>query len=140
MGLSKSMCRWALAILVLGGVASAQGVLTDDTFTSALTPKANYGDSMALVVASGANTYVKFSLANLPGGLNGSNISGANVLLYVDAVLKPGTMDVYAVNGPWSEDKVTFNTPPPLGALLQSAVPVTKIGYLSLDVTAAAQE
>jgi N-acetylneuraminic acid mutarotase len=129
-----------LVVALLSAVACAQGVLTDDAFTSSTTPKLNYGDSIALVVTSGTNTYIKFSLANLPSGLNGSNISGASVVLYVDALLKPGTMDVYAVNGPWSENQITFNAPPPLGALLHSAVPVTKIGFVSFDVTGAVQE
>jgi ethanolamine utilization microcompartment shell protein EutL len=67
---------------------------------------------IALVVTSGSNSYLKFSLANLPPGTAGSNIAGASAVLFVDAVLKSGTMDVYALNSPWSENSLTYNTAP----------------------------
>lgn len=56
--------------------------------------------------------YIKFGFANLPSGIDGGNISGANANLYVDAVLTSGTMDVYAVNGSWSEGTITNNSAP----------------------------
>lgn len=128
-----------LLISVFCIVSSAQIVLTDDSYTWSLTPKTNYGSAIALVVGSGINSYVKFSFANLPPGIGGSNISGANVVLYVDAVLVPGTMDVYAVNGSWSESSITYNTAPPLGSKLLSAVSVSKTGYLSLNLASTVQ-
>jgi hypothetical protein len=126
-------------LAMFSAVAGAQVVLTDDSFTSSLTPKANYGTSIALVVSSGANTYLKFSFASLPSSLNGSNISGANVVLYVDALLASGTMDVYEVNAPWSQNSITYNNAPPLGTQILSAVPVTKAGSLSLNLTSTVQ-
>jgi hypothetical protein len=54
-------------------------------------------------------------------------------------VLASGTMDVYQVNGSWSEGKVTYNSAPALGTKLVSAVSVSKSGYLSLDVTPTVQ-
>ena len=132
---ARIVIRLILLVAVLSAFAGAQVVLTDDAFTWSQTPKANYGSQIALVVCSGANTYLKFSLANLPSGINGTNISGANVVLYVDAVLNSGTMDVYVVNGSWSEGSITYNNAPTLGTKLLSAASVTKTGYLSLDVT-----
>jgi hypothetical protein len=128
-----------LLVAALSGLAGAQVVLTDDTFTWSQTPKANYGNQIALVVCAGTNTYLKFSLASLPSGLNGTNISGASVVLYTDAVLSSGTMDVYAVSGPWSEGSITYNNAPALGNKLLSAVSVTKTGYLSLNLTSTVQ-
>ena len=128
-----------LPVVLLSALAGAQVVLTDDAFTWSQTPKTNYGNQIALVVCSGSNSYLKFSFASLPSGLNGTNISGASVVLYADAVLNSGTMDVYAINSSWSEGSITYNNAPALGNKLLSAVSVTKTGYLSLNLTSTVQ-
>jgi N-acetylneuraminic acid mutarotase len=139
MNFAGKLSQWILLTFSLSVAASAQTVLTDDSFVSSVTPKLNYGSSISLVVTSGSNTYPKFSLANLPPGTAASNISGANAVLFVDAVLKSGIMDVYALNGPWSENSLTYITTPPLGSLLLSKVSVNQTGYLSFDLTSLVQ-
>jgi hypothetical protein len=134
-----------LFVVVLSGLAAAQDVLTGNVFTSSNTPKTNYGTSPALVVGAGGNTYLQFSFANPPfgpGGLTGSNIAAADLVVYVDAVAAPGTMDVYAVNGPWSQGTITYNNAPTLapGNKILSAVSVTTTGFLSLNVTSTVQD
>ena len=128
-----------LAISVLSVSTLAQVVVTDDANTSSFSPKTNYGSSIALIVGSGSNTYVKFSLANLGSGVTDSNVSKATLVLYTDFVLTSGTIDVYQVNGSWSEGKITYNNAPALGTKLFSAVSVTSTGYLSLDLTSTVQ-
>ena len=139
MRISRIVANLMLAVAVFSAVARAQGVLTDDSFTSSLSPKTNYGTRIALVVSSGTDTYLKFSLANVPSGLNGNSISGGNVVLYVDAVLTAGTMDVYAVNGSWTQGSITYSNAPPSGSQILSAVPVTNAGFLSLNLTSTVQ-
>ncbi len=68
MNFTGKLAQWMLLSLSLSVAASAQTVLTDDSFTSSATPKVNYGNSISLVVTSGANSYLKFSFANLPPG------------------------------------------------------------------------
>lgn len=63
----------------------------------------------------------------------------ATLILYADTVLTSGIMDVYQVNGAWSEGTITYNNAPSLGTKLLSAVPVTSAGYLSLDLTPTVQ-
>ncbi|MBV8632095.1 MAG: collagen-like protein [Silvibacterium sp.] len=137
--LALRFCRWVLLVLCLVAVADGQVVVTDDVNTASTYPTKNFGNSVALIVTSGSNTYIKFSLANLGSGITGSNTSKATLVLYTDAVLTSGTMDVYQVGGTWSEGTVTWNNAPALGNLILSAVPVTKTGYLSLDVTSTVQ-
>lgn len=128
---------WALMLVWLSIpiLAFGQAVVTDDANTSSLYPTTNFGNSIAVIVASGSNAYIKFSFADLGSGVNGSNISKATLVLYVDAVLTSGTMDVYQVNGSWSEGKITWNNSPALGTKLFSAVSVSTMGYLQLDLT-----
>ena len=136
--MSKSLRLVVLAVLAVSLVSVstlAQVVITDDANTSSFFAKTNFGSSIALIVCSGSNTYVKFSFANLGPGITRSNVSKATLILYVDYVLTSGTMDVYQVNGSWTEGKITYNNAPALGTKLFSAVSVTSPGYLSLDLT-----
>jgi hypothetical protein len=128
-----------LLVAVFSALAGARVVVTDDANTSSSSPTKNYGSSIALIVGSGSDTHVNFSLANLGSGVTGSNVSKATLVLYADSVLTPGTMDVYQTNGSWSEGKITYNNAPALGTKLLSAVSVTSREYLSLDMTSTVQ-
>jgi hypothetical protein len=136
---ARSFIRQILLLAVLSALAQAQVVVTDDANTSSAYPTKNFGSSIALLVCSGSNTYIKFSLANLGSGVTGPNVSKATLILYTDFVLTSGTMDVYQVNGSWSEGKITYNNAPALGTKLFGAVSVTSTGYLSLDLTSTVQ-
>jgi hypothetical protein len=128
-----------LLVPLFAALAHGQAVVTDDANTSSFSPKSNYGSSIALLVGSGSNTYIKFNFADFGSGITGSNVSKATLILYVDAVLTSGTMDVYQVKGSWSEGTITYNNAPALGTKLFSAVSVTSPGYLSLDMTSTVQ-
>jgi hypothetical protein len=132
---------WKLVLLLalVSAVSQSQVVLTGNSFTSSTAPKTNFSSSIALVVGQGSNTYLQFSFAGLPSGLNGSNVSAANVLVFVDAVLTSGKMDVYAVNGTWSASTIDYNNAPALGSKILSAVPLSTTGYVSLNVTSTVQ-
>ena len=128
-----------LAVVLLGTLASGQVVVTDDAFTTSVRPAANFGNSIALTVGLRSNTYLKFSFAQLPATLTSSNVSGASLVLYVDAVLTAGTVDVYEVGAPWSENTITNNNAPPLGAKILSGIPVNANGYFWINVTPTVQ-
>jgi hypothetical protein len=131
---ARNFMRQMLLLAVFSALAQAQVVVTDDAHTSSFTPTTNYGN-IALIVCSGSNTYIKFNLGNFGSGVTGANVSKATRILYADFVLTSGNMDVYQVNGSWSEGKITYNNAPALGTQLFSAVSVICPGYLSLDVT-----
>jgi hypothetical protein len=136
---ARNFSNLVLLVALFGALAHGQAVVTDDANTSSFSPKSNYGGSIALLVCSGSNTYIKFSLADFGTGITGSNVSKATLIIYVDAVLTSGTMDVYQVKGSWSEGTITYNNAPALGTKLFSAVSVTSPGYLSLDMTSTVQ-
>jgi hypothetical protein len=139
MNSSQVLPKLLLFMLLVAAICQSQVVLTGNSFTSSVSPKTNFSSSIALVVGSGSNTYLQFSFAGLPSSINGSNVSAANVVVFVDAVLTSGTIDVYAVNGPWSANTINFNNAPPLGAKILSAVPVSATGYVSLNLTSTVQ-
>lgn len=142
--------RWLPILLAVASsvpFVQAQIPVTDDAFTSSEAPNANYGTSLGLIVQSpagaGANlayTYVKFDLSALPPNVTATNLSKANLRLYVDFVVSPGTFDVYLAGAPWSEGALTAsNAPGVVGAPLnQSPISVTRaLKYIDIDVTAA---
>lgn len=135
----KAIWKLMLLLLLVTTASQGQAVLTGNSFTSSFTPRANYSESIAMVVGSGANTYLQFSFAGLPSGLNGSNVSAANLVVFVDDVATAGTIDVYAVNGWWSASTINYNNAPALGTKILSAVPVGAPGYVSLNVTSTVQ-
>jgi hypothetical protein len=133
-------CLLWLALLSLPLLAQAPP--SADTFVSSSTAKTNYGSSIALVVGSGTTSYVRFNLAGIPAG---ASISKATLRLYVDAVAKAGTFDVYQLNSSWAENTLTYNTPPPpLGTSVTNGtgVSITTASwnqFLLIDITALAQ-
>ena len=120
----------------------AQAPPSADTFVSSAFPKGNYGSGVNLALSPGATSYVRFNLSGIPSN---ATISKASLRLYVDAVSKPGSFDVYQLNSSWSEHTLTFNTPPPpLGASATGGHPaaVTSAScnqFLLIDITALAQ-
>jgi hypothetical protein len=148
--------RHALSLLLCAicvPLALAQIPVTDDTFTSSLAPTTNYGSRVALVVqsasasgsillvepgGSNAHAYIRFDLSALPPNLAASNVSKADLRLYVDYVASPGTFDVYLVGGPWAEATLTANNAEAAvpTTLIASGVPVTTaLKYLDIDIT-----
>jgi hypothetical protein len=89
----------------------AQAPPSADTFVSSATPKINYGPSIALAVGPGTTSFVQFNLAGFPAN---ATIGKATLRLYVNAVGKDGSFDVYEVNNAWTESKLTYNTPAPI--------------------------
>lgn len=109
-----------------------------DTFVSSTTPKVNYGTSPILVVQPGATTFISFDLSTLPPG---AVVSKAKLRLYADAILKPGSFDVYPVQGPWAESTLSYNSPPPpLGTSATGGNPIaistsTLNKFVLVDIT-----
>src|SRR5579884_1512120 len=120
----------------------AQAPPSADTFVSSATPKTNYGPSITLVVGQGSTAYVQFNLSGVP---TGATVSKAMLRLYVDAVVTNGAFDVYRLNNAWSENTLTYNTPPPaLGTSATGGHPISITSasfnqFLLIDITSLVQ-
>lgn len=123
----------------------AQAPPSADTFVSSTRPKINYGPSVTLAVGPGTTTLIQFNLSGFP---TNASISKATLRLYVDAVVKSGSFDVYQLDNAWSESTLTYNT---LNALLSPLGPSATGGnpiaitsgsmnqFLLIDITSLAQ-
>jgi hypothetical protein len=136
------MLAGLLFCTLLSTILVAQAPPSQDTFVSSATPKINYGPSIALVVSPGSTSYIQFNLSGIPAG---ATVSKATLRLYVDAVATKGSFDVYRLNSAWSENALTYNTPPPaLGASATGGHPVSVTSassnqFLLIDITTLAQ-
>ncbi len=111
---NPSLSRRLLTLSSLFALASitalAQAPPSADTFVTSATPNINYGSGIGLIVGPGTETYIQFNLSGIPAG---ATVSKATLRLYVDAVGKAGSFDVYQLNSSWNENKLTYNTPSP---------------------------
>ena len=83
---------------------------------------------------------VQFDLSSLPAGLTASKISHATLTLFLNQVNNPGTVNIYAANGNWTESGVNGINAPAAGAAVAANVPVsTQFTFVTVDVTAAVQ-
>ena len=124
--------RLSVACLVsalLSVSMAAQAPPSADTFVARANPAANYGSAPFLAVQGGATTYVQFDLSSLP---ERASIAKATLRLYVNSVLAPGSFDVYQVNEAWSEETLTYNNAPPLGASATGGKPI-EVSASSVD-------
>src|ERR1039458_9358165 len=131
-----------LLIVVFALSALAQITPSDDSYTLASQPTANFGAKNTLEVeSSGATTFVRFDLSGIPPTVNGSMVAKATLKIYVSTVTTAGSFNVDLVTSTWTESTITANNAPTLGSAIASAVPVTKEDknqYVLVDVTAAA--
>lgn len=98
--------------------ALAQAPPSADTFVSSATPSINYGPAIGLAVGPGTTAYIQINLAGIPAN---AAVSKATLRLFVDAVGKPGSFDVYEVDNAWTENKLTYNTPAPVPGISATA-------------------
>jgi hypothetical protein len=115
----------------------AQAPPSGDTFVSSSFGKTNFGSGIALAVQPGTTTFIQFNLSTVPAG---ATVTKATLRLYVDAVTKSGSFDVYQVNNSWNENTMTFNTAPALGTSATGEHPlsITSASYnqfLLIDIT-----
>ena len=140
--------RWTLRLsflvfcssLAMGAFAQSAPP-TADTFSNTSKKTQTNGTSPILVVLPGDNTYINFNLGTLPAK---PSIAKATLRLYVDAVVTPGSFDVYQLNSSWSESTLNFNNAPSLGPSATGGHPVSITSsnlnqFVLVDITALAQ-
>jgi len=132
-----------VGLVTLSALSSvAQAPPSADTFVSSTTPKVNYGPSITLIVGPGTTSYIQFNLSSIPSN---ATVGKATLRLYVDAVAKAGSFDVYELNSSWNENGLTYNTPSPLlgpSATDRHPIAITAASmnqFLLIDITALAE-
>src|SRR5207248_7562318 len=67
---------------------------------------------------------IKLDLSTLPPGTTGSQVARATLMVFVNALEVPGSLDVREVTSAWSEESISGTNEPTLGATVASALPV----------------
>jgi hypothetical protein len=128
-------------LTVFSAITFAQAPPSADTYVTTAMPMANFGSSSILPVQAGTTSFVQLNLGGFPAN---ARIAKATLRLYVDAVAAPGSFDVYAVNGRWSERGLTAINAPVLGASATGgqSIVVTKSSlnqFVLVDITSLVQ-
>jgi hypothetical protein len=90
---------------------------TQDSFTRGATPTSNHGTQTFMrVKAQGEKvSFAAFDVSSLSG-----TVTSAVLKLFVRDLIDPGTVQVHAVQEPWSETTITHNTRPQISAPVTS--------------------
>lgn len=135
-GYGLALAFFGLQHTSFGSTASVRA----DSYISSGNPAGNFGTSGTLKVGEGNVSLIQFDLSSLPPGLRTTNIAKASIIVYVSKVVTAGAVDVAPVAAAWPETTVTFKIAPALGTAVQTGIPVTGPGYLTLDVTGLVQQ
>ena len=137
-----------LALVVLSGAKPAASDTVEvaaDTYIDLQRPGVNYSRQPTLRVrnrngVSERHTYVRFDLTVLPAG---TPVAMATVKVWATGLRDEGLVDIFFVEGDWSETTLTARNAPPLGAVV-ATVPIRRLdaetGYGTFDVTDAVNE
>ena len=116
---------------------ATEAPLSADAYVSTVSPAANYGATATLNVGAGASTLLRFDLSALPDRMLPANLLKANLLLYVNRIGVPGSVEVNALGSAWSESAVTAGTVPATerGSRATTAAVTSAGQYIAVDVT-----
>ena len=103
-----------------------------DAYVSELAPASNYGSLTVLRVDASPvlTSYLRFNVQGLVG-----NVTQATLRVYAQSSSSIGYSLRAVTNNTWSESSITYNTAPPIGAVIASASPFTVGTWISVDVT-----
>jgi hypothetical protein len=126
----------AASVLSCAALADTVPLVGDAYFLSG--NAANFGGATTINVGGvgSAEGLVLFDLTTLPSGTTSAGVTKATLRMYVNKVGAPGSIDINAASGLWSEGAVTSANAPSVGAMVAAAVPVaTANSYVTVDAT-----
>ena len=140
---SKVICALFGGIAIIPATALAQNVpLTQDTYV-APGSAVNYGAASTINTGgpAGNQALLQFDLSTLPDGTSASNIAKATLVLFVNKLGAPGTVNISVANGSWTENGLSgVGAVPVPSAAIASGVAINAAGsYIYVDATAAVQ-
>lgn len=151
----STICRFRLWFIFVVFALSAtmiaqQAPVAADAYTSGANTGVNYGSAVVLFVTGPSNTvtatngvnnraWVSFDLNGLPAATPATQVAKATLTFYVNRVYAPGSVDVMLAGNSWTETGITDAAAPVPGAIVATGVPVSQVGYVTVDVTSAVQ-
>ncbi len=134
----------ALGIAVMLSAAFAYGqqpVLTGDTQINSAATSTNYGTSTTLTISPTSSGLMQFYITDLlPSGTTAEQVLKARLIVFPDALVTAGTVNLYEVTSTWSESSVTYATKPTIaGTAAASTHFGGKNSFHEFDVTTLVQ-
>ena len=100
----------------------------------------SYGALPVINIGGATNSegLLQFDLSKLAPGTTGASVSSATLRIFVDKVVTPGSINIYASSAAWSEATVDGVTPPvpaPGTPLATSVAVSTADSFITVDAT-----
>ena len=129
-------CKVAFALLLTAACLAQELPVSGDAHSNSQYPDVTFGALPFLQAGGTARTFLKFDLSNLPPDLSPSDLSRANLVLWVGRLATAGEIQVSEAAWPWDEDTLTHNSAPVSNALI-TTFPVSQASqFITVDVTA----
>jgi hypothetical protein len=138
-------CRtYTVAALCLGLISgrelTAQTVPpSDDAHVNSAFAAVAFGNSPFLEVGPASQTLIRFDLSSLPAGTGAAASSRINLVLWVNRIATPGSIQVAEAGGAWTESTVTYTSRPSAGTAIGSISAGAAGQFIYIDVTASFQ-
>ena len=105
--------RWAaLGLLVIPLLRGQTLQIVGDAHVNTAYPAVNFGSSVYLTVGGTSTSYLQFDLSSLPAGTNVANVTKVNLILFVNRIAAPGTIQVAEAAGAWTESAIVASNAP----------------------------
>lgn len=136
----KSLTRLGVLLvagsLFLPALWAVDAPLVGDTYVSSAAATTNFGTATSMVIAPGNAGLVQFDLSAIPAS---ATIAKAYLRVYVNKVVTGGTLAFALATTSWSENAVTANTQPTVGAAFATASASVAGTFVLVDVTTEAE-
>ena len=121
--LATSVSARFAVLLLAPALAFGQGIqlpLTDDAWVNGNNTTTNFGDQTTVFVHNFGpkEGLIKFDTSSIAG----QNVTSATLKLFIASIRTEGQLSLYAVNGDWTEDTVTWANQPGFGDMLAGIV------------------
>jgi Collagen triple helix repeat (20 copies) len=136
-GLAMILLGTAALLLCPSPALAVQAILTDDAYTSPVSPNTNFGADQNVRVGVNPTSFLRFDFSTLPS-VTGADVQKATLTIFVNHVATAGSFDVKLATSAWDEASITANTVPSLTATSVPSVPVALTdtnAFLTIDVT-----
>jgi hypothetical protein len=142
MGYLRGFCgRTLFASLCLAALA-AHSLWADslpdkgDAHVNSAFPSTNFATVPFLQIGATTRVYIQFELSRLPPQFVSSSLARATLVLWVNRVPAPGSIQVSEVSSSWDASTVTWNQQPTTGSAVATVSSGRGSQFIYIDVTA----
>jgi hypothetical protein len=128
------------AAAYLPNLRADQVTVSGDAHINTAFRAVNFGNSPFLLVGGTSRAYMGFDLSALPPGVAATPLARVNLVLWINRVATPGSIQISRAPGGWSESALTASTQPAGSGVSAGGAAISESSqYVIVDVTSTFQ-